>query len=191
MHSLWQFLGARLALLALLIGLPNALTAQAAGPVHEGDRVRVRYGSERGVFRVVQLEAEGLVLRRSEASEPMHLPYDRVRELEIDRGPRSRGSGALRGLLWGGLGGVVGGGVIGFVSGDDECDPGSWCILEFTAGEKAAIGAVMLGGIGGASGIVIGALLPGRHWESVAVPIEVGAEPSPSGGLVLRVRFRP
>jgi hypothetical protein len=64
-----------------------------------------------------------------------------------------RGAGALEGLGLGLLGGALTGAIIGFADGDDP--PESF--LSFTAEEKAVIGGVLLGGVGGLLGLPIGA----------------------------------
>jgi hypothetical protein len=70
------------------------------------------------------------------------------------------GRGALEGLGIGALVGASVGAVLGYADGDDECnsDEGQWCILTFSAEEKAAFGAIGLGIVGGGIGLVVGAL---------------------------------
>ncbi|MFD2514646.1 hypothetical protein ACFSRY_12290 [Pontibacter locisalis] len=60
-----------------------------------------------------------------------------------------------KGLLLGGLGGAATGAVAGYADGDDECGPGTWCIVFFTAEDKAVLGAVL----GVIPGMAIGALV--------------------------------
>ena len=92
--------------------------------------------------------------------------YDRanggmVPDLEIARIKDTRHArGALEGL---GIGGGIGAGIgilAGLASGDDECsneDEGG-CFLSFSAGDKAMIFGVLLGGLGGFVGLIVGAM---------------------------------
>ena len=67
----------------------------------------------------------------------------------------SRGRGLAEGLALGGLGGAALGIVLGLADGDDKCPPDNFCLIQFSAGAKAAIGGIALGGIG----LVLGGLL--------------------------------
>ena len=84
------------------------------------------------------------------------VPFEQVSKVvAVDRG-----RGALEGL---GLGALIGAGVGvigGFASGDDECDEdgGDWCILTFTAEQKAVLLGLVFGGLGGMVGLVAGAV---------------------------------
>jgi hypothetical protein len=72
----------------------------------------------------------------------------------------SHGMGAAEGL---GLGVLIGGtiGALAFYSsGDDECNgegEGQWCLFTLSAEEKAVLGGIALGGVGGLIGLVVGA----------------------------------
>jgi len=63
--------------------------------------------------------------------------------------------GAWEGLGLGLLAGIGSGIVIGLASGDDHCPPGGFCLFQFSAGDKAILGGIVLGG----AGLVLGALL--------------------------------
>lgn len=69
----------------------------------------------------------------------------------------SHGLGAAQGFGIGAGIGVLTGAVIGLSSGDDECNDDQFCIFEFSAGEKAVIAGIALGGLGGLIGLVVGA----------------------------------
>lgn len=73
--------------------------------------------------------------------------------------------GAGEGLLIGaGVGAALGAG-LGLVDGDDPpCDDNghSWCLFNFTAGEKVIFGGVMLGSLGAVIGLVAG-IARGSH----------------------------
>ena len=69
-----------------------------------------------------------------------------------------RKNAALRGLWQGALIGFAVGAITGLIDGDDEgLNDGSWCILCFTAAEKAMI----LGGLGTVAGGLTGTLIGG------------------------------
>lgn len=67
-------------------------------------------------------------------------------------------NGVSNGLLLGAIGGAAAGAIIGFADGDDVCD-GYWCIMLFSAEEKAALGAFT----GIFPGGLIGALVGSRR----------------------------
>ena len=72
-----------------------------------------------------------------------------IKNLKVRR-KGSVGKGALIGFLGGALTGVI----IGFAAGDDECD--GWCILTYSAGQKAAMAGVGLAIVGGSVGAIAG-----------------------------------
>jgi hypothetical protein len=69
-----------------------------------------------------------------------------------------RGRGAAEGAGIGFVAGAAVGAALGFADGDDECDENGhgWCILVFSAGEKAILGGFVLGTIGSLVGLVVG-----------------------------------
>ena len=100
----------------------------------------------------------------------------------LGRSPRARME-AGTGLLMGAFSGAF----IGLASGDDP--PG---FLSFTAVEKAALGAFVLGGLGGVIGLIAGTVSPGDTWEQVPlVRLRVGFAPQRDGrlGIGASVRF--
>jgi hypothetical protein len=78
----------------------------------------------------------------------------------------------------------------GFASGDDRCDSSVPCFLQMTAGQKAAVGGLALGIVGGALGLLIGAVAPGDRWESIDLPIRVEASRVGAGGFALTAVVR-
>jgi len=66
--------------------------------------------------------------------------------------------GAIEGLGIGGGIGAATGVIIGLASGDDSCDPDGDCFLTFSAADKAMIGGVVLGVLGGGLGLIVGAM---------------------------------
>ncbi|MEJ8756347.1 hypothetical protein WG947_05035 [Pontibacter sp. H259] len=69
---------------------------------------------------------------------PAVIPVSSIERIKLRR-KHSLTTGALLGAL----GGVITGAVIGYASGDDECDPATWCIFVYTAEEKATFGAIL------------------------------------------------
>ncbi len=85
------------------------------------------------------------------------------------------------------LAGAFSGAFIGLASGDDP--PG---FFSFTAVEKAALGAFVLGGLGGVIGLIAGTVSPGEAWEQVPlVRLRLGFAPQRDGrlGIGASVRF--
>ncbi len=100
----------------------------------------------------------------------------------LGRSSRAR-MGAGIGLLIGAFSGAL----IGLASGDDPSG-----FLSFTAGEKAALGAFVFGGLGGVIGLIAGTASPGERWEEVPlVRLRVGFAPQRDGrlGIGASVRF--
>jgi hypothetical protein len=98
----------------------------------------------------------------------------------------SRGRGAAEGLALGGLGGAALGAVIGLASGDDKCAERGFCILLFSARDKAILGGIAFGGLGLALGGLLGALVGSRdvyEIDSAYVPrLSTTIAPGRAGG---------
>jgi hypothetical protein len=77
------------------------------------------------------------------------------------------GRGFVEGLGVGALSGVAVGAALGLASGDDKCAEDSFCFFQFSAGEKAAIFGIALGGIGLALGGAIGAVAGSRDVHEI------------------------
>lgn len=99
--------------------------------------------------------------------------------------PRSRPSGALRGAGYGLLGGAAGGAAFGVLAGNDPDG-----FFEFSAGERAAIGAVFFGGTGLVVGGLVGAIAPGRRWEHLPAAPRAAVGRGPGGGVAVSVSLR-
>lgn len=69
------------------------------------------------------------------------------------------GHGALQGFGLAFLAGATVGAIVGYSDGDDECSDDGFCILQFSAGEKAAFAAVGVGTLSGLFGLVVGAAI--------------------------------
>lgn len=173
-------------LTVLTLAAPAPLCAQESAGLRPGDRVRVEASQQSGTFLVTVLADEELVLEDTDGRE-VRVPHASLSRLLVDRGPRSRGSGALRGLAIGGGAGVLAGAVIGFADGDDDCPSDSWCLFQMTAGEKASIGAVVFGLVGGVVGATLGAGNPGHRWEALRLPLTMNGGAGAAGGFRLGV----
>lgn len=139
--------------------------------------------------RVGPLEVEAadgtVVEARNSSGDLVRMDLAAARRVAVSTGRRSTGAGAVRGLVIGLLAGGAGGAVIGYANGDD--DPG---IVSFSAGEKAIILGVVLGGAGALIGGIAGALSPGEEWQRISLPVDVHVRPDRAGlGLSLSVPF--
>ncbi len=94
-----------------------------------------------------------------------------------------RGRGALDGALIAGLSGAAIGAVLGFSAGDDNCES-DHCLLSFSATDKAYLAGFMLGSLGAASGLIIGALIGSRDVYTFGDEREVRFIPSGPQGSV-------
>jgi hypothetical protein len=81
------------------------------------------------------------------------LPGHQVARIKETSHARGAGEGLGLGLL---LGATIGATVF-YASGDDECSSDEFCILQFSAGEKAVIGGIAVGALGAIAGLIVGA----------------------------------
>jgi hypothetical protein len=82
------------------------------------------------------------------------VPVDALQSLSYVSGPRGAGDGFGLGFL----SGAIAGGLLGFSSGDDpSCGTEVYFCIHGSRGEKAVVGAVLLGLVGGIVGAIIGA----------------------------------
>lgn len=100
----------------------------------------------------------------------------------------SHGRGALEGLAIGGLGGAVLGAGLGFAAGDDHCTSNSFCILQFSAEDKAVLAGIVWGSIGLGLGALIGVAIGSRDVYEVDtgfVPrVSASVAPGRAGGAL-------
>lgn len=176
-------LGIALFVSTAALSLPVHLTAQAPG-VRAGDDVRIRSESVAGRFTVSDVTESTLTLRDSDGAIVL-VPAGSVTRLAVHRGPRSRGRGALRGLGIGFAAGAVGGALLGLADGDD-----SGGIINFTAEEKALMGATVFGVTGGLLGAAIGAAAPGQLWEKVPFAGTASVGATRDGGMAIGYSLR-
>jgi hypothetical protein len=141
--------------------LTDAITQEL--PLQRGQRVRVTVPAinlkkHADMFR--ELRGDTLVLYSMSCS------LSDVTRLDVFRGQKSAWA---YGLGFGVLAGAVTGAVIGFASGSEEQGPlfSGKCLFVCTAGEKAAVGAIALGAVGGLLGLWIGTHARINKWEEV------------------------
>jgi hypothetical protein len=180
-------MGRVLAIALIAAGLGgNVLPAQEWVSVAPGQRVKVSAPEARGTFVVQSAGLDTLVLIAPNGSETRSVPFASISRLEVSGGERSRMSGFGRGAGSGFLIGAAVGGIIGFADGDDDCAEAGWCFVELSAGEKALLGGVVIGGLGGVIGGLVGVANPGERWQRVPVR-RVAASPAPGGGFAASV----
>lgn len=163
----------------LVLGTFSSAAAQEAS-VATGSRVRLwtevnekgRPAGPRTMGQIAAWNSDSLILNPVGAGNRRSIPITSVSRMDVSRGQRSMGMGALRG---GALGLIIGGAtgmVLGYTSGDDD----SFLFNRWQ--DKAAIFSVMLGTPGTLVGAVVGANRPGERWERVAVPARVSISPN-------------
>jgi hypothetical protein len=177
--------------------LAGAAVASAAEPatLGIGSRVRIQQGKDkpRLVGVIAASDAETLTLSL-EQGETRIVPWHDVRKIDVSRGRRSAGAGALRGAGIGLATGAAAGIVAGLVAGDDPpCAPDEWCLLRFSSGDKMALGGTGLGVTGAALGAALGAFGRGERWAPAGEHrVNLAPQTGPGGhgaGLALRLEF--
>lgn len=157
----------RPALLALLLGsaVLTEAGAQKPTPVQPGQRVRVQSAlahTPELVGGVQAISKDTLVVRHVDgvgASAATAIPLVYVTRLEVSRGLHSRW---LRGMVVGLAAGATAGAILGATGGNDRL---------FSRGATAFLGAMFVAPIGGAVGLVVGALTKTESWETVPLPL--------------------
>ena len=180
-----------LCLLVLLCSVAGGQVWAQQAPMAPGNRVRVWTGADaKGkssgkptVGILTAWTADSVLLNTGKVG-VVSVPESLVTRFERSNGRRPRRRGALRGAGYGLLAGAATGGLLGLASGDDTSG-----FFRLTAGEKAAMGGIMLGLPGALIGAVVGANRPGERWERVSLPVRVGVTPPGRTGLVLTASF--
>ncbi len=143
--------------LTLVPLLPLLLTGQGSGPLPPGQVVRWSGPDGWQVGRLTEMAAPDtpLLVRPRNSGSIVTVAWETPGlQYEARKGRKGRGA-----LIGAGLGAGLGI-VAGLASGDDECNTG-FCILQFSAGEKALLGAFFFAPLGA----LIGALAaPGTQW---------------------------
>jgi hypothetical protein len=100
-----------------------------------------------------------------------------------------RGRGAAEGAGIGFVSGAAIGAALGFADGDDTCESsgGEWCLFVFTAGEKAIMGGIVIGTIGGLVGLVVGAASGSKYVYSYGEQVRITptGPPGSMGGATI------
>lgn len=174
--------------MALALATSTALAAGATACTHErpitelhgiaGKSVTVETYSHEEVQVVAIRGPDGVTF----ANNAGVLPPASVAKVTVVR----HGQGAAEGAGIGFLIGAVIGAAIGFADGDDQCE--DFCILAFSAEDKAVLGAFGIGGIGGLVGLVVGASTGSRYIYSYGDQVRVTptGPPGSFGGVTIR-----
>jgi hypothetical protein len=124
-----------------------------------------------------------LLLRQVKSGDPRltPIPMASIVELQVSRGTHSRWQ---TGLAIGAAAGAVTGVILGASSEGD---------LFFSTSDRALLGAIVFTPIGGAVGLIAGAVTKSERWETVPVPHPaprpmVALQPGPGGRIRLRVQ---
>lgn len=161
-------------LIAVLLGLAPALSAQRADSIALGTRVRITVrdtqpGGARPIVVVgplIALRDSAISVRNDSTSSDVIVPLAQVERLEVshvDRGASAR---------TGGLIGIVIGGVIGYAAGGD-CSAESFVCFDHT--DTAMMGASAGAGLG----LLLGYLAGGQErWRETTMPFRVSVTPA-------------
>ena len=80
------------------------------------------------------------------------------------------------------------GGVLGYTTYHEDED--DWCILICSPQDAGLAGAAFFGIVGGATGVLSGAVFPAERWRRAEVPVAMSAAPAAGGGVALHARLR-
>lgn len=152
---------ATLLVLTTLAFAPASAVAQdpALAP---GARVRIaleQADTRPMIGRLIAVTRDTLLVRTA-AADSIAVPLSEVRRLDVSTG---RYRPILKGMGLGFLIGAATGALIGAADGDDDAG-----FIAFSAGEKAALGAVLFGGLGTVAGGLVGAASPTDRWTQVS-----------------------
>jgi hypothetical protein len=177
-----------LLLLALLVATPPSLRAQGPPELAPGARLRITAPEitfANKVATTVAVRGDSLVVQPVDGDTTAVIAFAQIRKLEVSQGVQRQ---ALRGFGIGLLAGGAFGAVLGFADGDD-----SQGFVQFSAVEKALLGGLVFGGIGGAVGLAAGSATRSERWTRVPLDRQrVGVTVTPMrSGVALRgtVRF--
>jgi hypothetical protein len=153
--------------LVVVAALPgNRVLAQPVPTLETGARVRVvavAASSKPVIGTIVRVDERMMELRLADRKDLTFVPRAAIKKLEVSRGRRSRGRGALIGALIGGALGAI----AVLATPGQSCEPSSnpWsCIGGISKGE----GALALGGLGAGLGALVGLVIPpAEKWTPV------------------------
>ena len=158
----------RATLLALLCACTTVTSARRPATPEEAEQLTSMVGYRDVTITTESSQSAGTAIdvgvssstwtdRATQARETV--PTAVLQQIEL---PRQHGTGALEGAALGAFSGAMLGMVLGFASGDDKCSPQQWCILQFSAGQKAGFAAIGLGSVGLIAGTIAGAIIGHR-----------------------------
>lgn len=165
-----------LGFLTLLLLFPAFAASQPAG-LTAGARVRVtapRDDLNKHVGTVLEVRGDSVVIAGQRGSRSIAL--ENVTALDVSTGLRTQ---VRRSALVGFAAGGVLGGIVGVASYEDPD------FFFSSAAEMGAVSALFFGGIGMATGAVVGALQRTDRWERQALPVKAAIGGSRSGGVRL------
>lgn len=169
----------------LLVAAVSRATAQEPAPVVDsGARVRLSTDSGTIVGSLVRADSGGFWVSADPSREQVFVSRQSVKRLEVGLGTRSHaGQGALAGFFIGAGVGVI----AGVAEGSDPPN----AFIGFSAGDKAAILGLTLGGVGAALGALVGAGATEDDWhEYRPSDVHVTLRSYPRGvGLGMSISF--
>lgn len=163
--------------------LPARVPAQTKLELRGGDRLRLSREAEcpRRVFWFRDLRGDSLIVSKKRDSAPFAIA---LADLHCFKTlvPRSTGRGAAHGagigFLLGGAAGFIAGAILGSGTG---CGGKSSSEICFSPGPM--LGGFTLGVLGGVAGVVLGsvagAIMPGKRWADVKLPMQVDFNTEP------------
>lgn len=164
-----------------LVGLAACTHQQDASTLPVGKRVSLETVDGSNIAATVAPHPTEIVFHGPDGQ---LVDTDRVRRIVSVE----RGRGAWEGFLGGALSGFMVGAVVGLSAGDDRC--GDFCIIEFSAEEKAAMVGALGAGIGGAVGILLGVAIGSRDVYTFGMARELRITPAGPPGSVAGATLR-
>jgi hypothetical protein len=155
-----------------LAALPGGILAQNArlGP---GTDIRLLASPSRDIRgALVSWDADSIRIQDPASGFVYRVPSLDIEQLRVSQ-PRTRGGGALRGLV---IGSIVGALSLGGIFIESEIGCTAWCFD--SVAEAFLIGAAVGGAMGGGTGAAVGAVWPGTRWVEVSPPLGAGGQTS-------------
>jgi len=144
-----------------ICGVPAFAAAQTALPISVDQRVRVWTSAPEAIIgRLTSVSADGFEVS-SESGAPSRVAKHTVKRIEVSRGVTSKGSGSMKGAMWGAIVMGAAGAVLAGLQHEQIGESGS------SVGHAAALGAWSGGLFGGLIGAGVGAARAGERWEQV------------------------